>query len=120
MNYLTIVIAGLIVWLICGLIGAALAKEKGREQEGLILGFLFGPIGIVIALLLPARTVGRRNTGATFCPYCSATIRISDMECPQCGRAQPPRRSKADWERTVAGADQVEKWARHQEKGDVC
>ena len=119
MNYSTIVILGILGWLVCGLIGAALAKEKGREQEGLILGFLFGPIGIVIALLLPARTTGRRNAGTTFCPYCATAIRVSDVECPSCHRAQPLRRSKAEWERTVAGADDVEKWATKQEKGDV-
>ena len=38
--------------LICGLIGKKLASEKGRGVAGFWLSFLFGPIGIVIALLL--------------------------------------------------------------------
>lgn len=40
------------VCLICGVIGRKLASEKGRGVAGFWLSFLFGPIGIVIALLL--------------------------------------------------------------------
>lgn len=39
-------------WIICAFVGAKLAGEKGRSTTGFWLGLLFGPIGIIIALLL--------------------------------------------------------------------
>ena len=40
------------VCLVCGLIGNAVASDKGRSSAGFWLGFLLGPLGIIIALLL--------------------------------------------------------------------
>ncbi len=51
-----IILTVAVVWFICALVGAWLAGEKGRSNAGFWLGFFFGPIGIIIALLLPART----------------------------------------------------------------
>ncbi|HKA18070.1 MAG TPA: PDZ domain-containing protein [Blastocatellia bacterium] len=53
MDLSSVVVVGAIFWLICALIGALLASEKGRTWAGFWLGAGFGPIGIVIALLLP-------------------------------------------------------------------
>ena len=39
--------------IICAIIGKVVGSKKGRGDAGLVLGFLLGPIGIVIALLLP-------------------------------------------------------------------
>lgn len=43
--------------LICAWIGSRLAREKGRASAGFWLGLFFGPLGIIIALLLPQRHV---------------------------------------------------------------
>ena len=42
-----------IVCVICGTIGHYIGKEKNREDMGLLLGILFGPIGILIVAVLP-------------------------------------------------------------------
>jgi hypothetical protein len=42
---------------VLGALGAWIAKQKRRGPiEGFILGFLFGPLGVVIEALLPAGT----------------------------------------------------------------
>ena len=44
---------GFILWLLCGIIGAAITSNKGRGScSGFALGFLLGPIGLIIALVL--------------------------------------------------------------------
>lgn len=38
-------------------LGAYVAYEKGRSpNEGLVLGFLFGPLGCLLVAMLPAKT----------------------------------------------------------------
>ena len=46
------------LWIISPVIAAAAARE-GRRGCGFLLGFLLGPIGIIIAVLLPADTTDR-------------------------------------------------------------
>jgi hypothetical protein len=113
-----LIIAVVVGWIACGLIGGALASEKGRGSDGLLLGFLFGPIGIVIALLLPPKAVAHKQ-GTKHCPYCATAIDVSEMKCPNCRRSQPPRPTNADWEKTVAARDDVEKWAKEEKSDDA-
>ena len=118
-----IIIIVVLVGLVCGLIGGALASEKGRGLEGLVLGFFFGPIGIVIALLLPPQAVahgqGTKHIPCKHCPYCGTIIDLKEEVCPNCRRSQPPRPTNADWEKTVAAGDAVAKWANEQGKDDA-
>lgn len=45
------------VWLgvgvICGAIGGAIGSSRGRAAAGTIVGLLFGPLGLIVAALLP-------------------------------------------------------------------
>lgn len=42
---------------VCGPLGASFSADKGRNvAEGLLLGGLFGPLGVLVAALLPATT----------------------------------------------------------------
>jgi len=106
-------------WLFFALLGAVLGRERGRVNEGLLLGLLLGPIGILITLLLPARAVRGRNQGVKKCPYCGTEMNVKEMECPSCGRGQVPRPTNAAWERTLAAEDDVEKWAKKESKGEA-
>jgi hypothetical protein len=46
-----------IVGLAMGGIGAYISTQKGREgAEGFFLGFLLGPLGLLIAVLMPVQT----------------------------------------------------------------
>lgn len=70
-----------LIWLICGFIGAAVAQSRGHGCAGLIMGFLFGPLGIIIALVMPPdyKGMGKRQ-----CPYCREWIDPLAVKCPKC------------------------------------
>jgi hypothetical protein len=46
-------IAGLVGCFVCGLIGRTIGEARGQAAMGLVLGLLFGPIGILITCVLP-------------------------------------------------------------------
>ena len=48
----------LVVWLVCGLLGALLGQSKNRKIEGLLLGFFLGILGLIILVFLPPREEG--------------------------------------------------------------
>jgi hypothetical protein len=67
----------LMVWAAFGGLGYYVAAQKGRpEAEGLLLGFLFGPLGVLLVALLPSKSTrrhgraGRRDRVAWMPDYC--------------------------------------------------
>jgi hypothetical protein len=75
------VVAFLAIWagatLACAIIGRYVAEQKGRSgAEGLWLGFLLGPLGVLVAALMPT------------------------VEAPRPGRrpAPPVRRAAGGWQ----------------------
>jgi len=63
------------LWIICGIIAAIIASQKGSSGCGFaILGFLLGPIGIILSLLLSGEQ----------CPYCRKKISKDITVCPFC------------------------------------
>lgn len=60
------------------LLGWALGHMKGRPWDGLALGFLLGPLGCLIAILLPKR--GRK------CPFCCGVIPKEASTCMHCAK----------------------------------
>lgn len=62
-------------WLVCVPVGGWLGGLHGRSGAGCVLGFLFGPLGCLIAVCLPDRRW------------------LRDPEpCPACGRDMTRRR----------------------------
>jgi uncharacterized membrane protein YeaQ/YmgE (transglycosylase-associated protein family) len=53
MELLAPLLAWLILCFVCGAIGGMCAENRGRGPAGFLLGFLLGPLGIVLALFLP-------------------------------------------------------------------
>jgi hypothetical protein len=50
------------IWLVMGALGAFVALQKGRSPiEGLMMGFLFGPFGVLITALLPTMPTGDKH-----------------------------------------------------------
>jgi DNA-directed RNA polymerase subunit RPC12/RpoP len=87
-----VVVVGLIV---CVAVGAAICQEKGRPAlQGVLLGLLLGPIGVVICAILPRNVTALETSGLTSgamrkCPYCAEPIRSEAVVCRYCGREIP-------------------------------
>ena len=67
------------VWIACGILGGIVGNEKNAMGGGLLLGFIFGPFGLIAALWLDSRPMcpqckGRLNGEASVCPFCHIAI----------------------------------------------
>ncbi|WP_082750952.1 zinc ribbon domain-containing protein [Blastomonas sp. CCH1-A6] len=81
----------IIVWLLCGIASANIASNKGRSSgKGFILGFVLGPLGVLIAFTLASNAKGieqkavSEGTGRK-CPYCAELVKLEAIKCRHCG-----------------------------------
>jgi hypothetical protein len=85
----------LIIWLLFGVAGGMILSNKGRSGcGGFALGFLLGPIGLVIALVMGTdhKELEHRSlrTGDTRkCPSCAEVVRVEARKCRFCGSDLP-------------------------------
>lgn len=101
-------------------IGLFFGRMKGRPGWGFLLGLFFGPLGLALTLLMPARRVQASGRGSPFsgqasqpppfsrpappnsgesdrasgsvCPRCSKSVGGSDKTCSHCGNVLIPIR----------------------------
>lgn len=86
----------LIIWFLFGIAAAAVMSNKGRSGcGGFALGFLLGPIGLIIALVLQKDHKTLENKAVSSgemrkCPQCAELIRWEAKKCRFCGSEVPP------------------------------
>ncbi len=68
-------------WLLCVIAAAIIGARHDRAGTGLVLGALFGPFGILFALVLR----GNRRE----CPHCRELMHEEATACPHCQRDVP-------------------------------
>jgi hypothetical protein len=74
-------------WLLSAIVARSFALDRGRAGAGLFLGLVYGPLGVVMALLLPP---------AANCPFCYEAIHIKATICPHCRSTfSPPNKPNA-------------------------
>ena len=78
------------VWVLCGLVAGAIGASRnvGFALHALI-GFLFGPIGILTALLFKPTDEDKYRgqgdaSGLTKCPYCAELVKVEAKICKHC------------------------------------
>jgi len=65
-----------LLWLSCAIIAAVIGNRKGEAGSGFLIGLLFGPFGVLFALL----SSGNRKP----CPHCKELIHKKAEVCPHC------------------------------------
>lgn len=77
-----------VIWLLFGIASAMIMTQKNRSGcAGLFLGFLFGPIGLIICLV--AGQGGKDKSKLVQCNACGNEVSKQAPECPQCGHPMP-------------------------------
>jgi len=86
----------LIIWVLFGIAAAMVMSNKGRSGcGGFAMGFLLGPIGLIIALVMGADHREMEKTELASgnmrkCPQCAEVIRVEAKKCRFCGSDVPP------------------------------
>jgi hypothetical protein len=79
-----------ILWLLCGLVAAYTASQKGRSGLGwFFIGALLGPFGLVFFFL--PEPAAKTSEGRS-CPGCACRNHADDVFCQQCGQRLPRTR----------------------------
>jgi hypothetical protein len=88
------VMVGGMILLGCALIGAGIGSWKQARLEGLFLGLICGPLGVIAAFFPDNRSK---------CPQCSARLDATARACPHCQtvlalREPNPRTNSEGWD----------------------
>ena len=79
-----------ILWIVCGVIAGVIAKEKGGEfMIGLLVGVLFGPLGIVAAFFMGNEKAKEQTLveagDRKKCLMCAELVQPEALVCKHCG-----------------------------------
>jgi hypothetical protein len=85
----------IVIWIVSSILGVMIGSSKGRGGAGFALGFLLGPLGVIIVLFLKPDTAKVETEavvsgGMRKCPYCAELVKTEALVCKHCQRDLPP------------------------------
>ena len=87
-------IAVLVSSVTCGILGFVIGQDKNQAGLGAALGFLLGPIGVLIAVVLPKQERGDTYTMIQpESPFMPLNDTSGGVRCENCGMRIPPGRT---------------------------
>ena len=91
-----VILAMILGWIICGIIGGVIAHNKGRSAEAWgVVSFLLGPLGIVLALVTSRDEIvleahALESGTSRKCPQCAEIVKAEATKCRYCGSTLEP------------------------------
>ena len=82
-----------VIWICFAVIGSFIGEKKGRQNTGIVLGLLLGPIGLIIILAMDGDKIS--------CPHCKTKISPRATSCPRCTKdikiRKENKKSQTEW-----------------------
>lgn len=67
----------ILIWIVCGIVSASIGAQKNMGCLGAFLGFVLGPFGLLIVVVMP-------DDSKVECPHCREKIHHQATICPHC------------------------------------
>jgi hypothetical protein len=81
-----------VIWILGIVLATRIAANRGNSEGwAFFWAFMFGPLGVIIALVLPRNESTLEKAALSSgehrkCPYCAEIIRSEALVCRYCGR----------------------------------
>ena len=85
-----------LLWIGCAIAASIVSSNKGKDWlGGALLGFLLGPIGLLITLVSSTDQAQLDSASLASglnrkCPFCAELVRAEAKKCRHCGSELPP------------------------------
>ena len=111
---------GLLLSVVCGIMGLIIARKKGHLSGGWAVGcLLLGPLGLILALGVPRDKIALegqalQSGNGRRCPQCAEVINAKAVKCRYCGSPLDPIPKQREYSCFLCGVELNEYFAKDQ------